>query len=262
MLDRRNSRNNSGNYRSDDLVSDHETSLYVFLQSLEWDAARSRCQTHPKEVRTWIRNVDSSGKTRWKLLPLHAALVFQAPSFVIECLLNEYPSAAKEQDDKGLLPLHLAFRHKKENDDKADRILGVLLDEYPKGVVTKDKFNRLPIDFAGEGMNFSIRFMKKYSNAYSKHQESKEIEAAEALNQARMDNLKTAHEEKVSAIEKEHQQALRHLKQELLEKQHSIRTQHDQEMDDLRDLLSREVASGQNVTKLERNLKVLEKTLE
>jgi len=54
---------------------------------------------------------ESNGKLRWRMLPLHAALMFQAPFGVVEALLEAHPAAAAAKDDQGMLPLHLALRN-------------------------------------------------------------------------------------------------------------------------------------------------------
>lgn len=250
-----------GDACTNELVCDDKnaTALYVLLASWYWDKARARAASHPDEVRTWVQKVDPViKKIRWKVLPLHAAMIFKAPLDVVECLLNEYPAAAKEKDDKGMLPLHVAFRHKAEGDESS---LATLVDDYPQGCAIKDNCNRFPIDFAADGTTFSVDFLKKYSAAFAKYHESKDMEATRAVSKAKMDKLKSSHRESISTMEKEHKQSLRHLKQELLQEQHSLRTQHEQEMDDLRDLLSREVVStSQNTTNVELKMNSLERS--
>jgi len=63
------------------------------------------------ESAVWIVRKEPSGKLRWRMLPLHAALIFQAPFAVVEGLLEVFPAAASQKDDQGMLPLHLAMRN-------------------------------------------------------------------------------------------------------------------------------------------------------
>ena len=256
MIDRESPRGDTNELVCDDK---NATALYVLLAAWHWDKVRARAASNPDEVRTWVQKVDPViRRIKWKVLPLHAAMIFKAPLVVVVCLLNEYPAAAKQKDDKGMLPLHLAFRHKAEGDES---ILTALLDEHPQACAIKDNCNRFPIDCASDGTTFSVGFLKKYSVAYSKYQESKEMEATKAMSKARMEKLKASHRESISTMDKEHKQSLRHLKQELLQGQHSLRSQHEQEMDDLRDLLSKEVVStSQNTTNVELKMKSLEKS--
>ena len=137
------------------------TVLYELLESSNWEKARSRCRSHPHEVRTWIVRRDTiSQKVRWKLLPLHAAVIFQSPTFVVSSLIDQYPEAVSRRDDQGMLPLHLAFRYKEDNED----LLELLLTQYPKGALMKDKRDRLPLEH-GRGSKFSAKLMKLYAEA-------------------------------------------------------------------------------------------------
>jgi hypothetical protein len=136
------------------------TTLYELLESSNWEKARARCRSHPEEVRTWIVRKDRSLKVRWKLLPLHAAIIFQSPNFIVSTLLEKYPSATSRRDDQGMLPLHLAFRHKQDDEE----LLEILLTQYPKAVHIKDKRDRIPIEHARDS-KFSVKVMKLYANA-------------------------------------------------------------------------------------------------
>ena len=65
-----------------------------------------------RQARVWIVKKEASGRLRWRMLPLHAALTFRnAPFAVVEGLLEAYPPAASAKDDQGMLPLHLALRN-------------------------------------------------------------------------------------------------------------------------------------------------------
>ena len=136
------------------------TSLYELLETSAWEKARLRCRTHPEEVRTWIVRKDKNHMTRWKLLPLHAAIIFQSPSFVVSTLLERYPAAAMRKDDQGMLPLHLAFRHKQEDED----LLELLLLEHPRAVHQRDRRDRIPLDHGRES-RFTAKLMRLYADA-------------------------------------------------------------------------------------------------
>lgn len=144
-------------------VCDYDTSatvLYELLESSTWERARARCRSHPEEVRTWIVRKDKSLAVRWKLLPLHAAIIFQSPNFLVSALLEQYPAAAARKDDQGMLPLHLAFRHKQEDED----LLELLLVKYPKAVMIKDRRDRVPLEHGRES-KFSAKLMRLYADA-------------------------------------------------------------------------------------------------
>ena len=136
------------------------TQLYELLESSSWERARSRCRAHPEEVRTWIVRKDKSNAVRWKLLPVHAAIIFQAPNFLVSALLEQYPQASARQDDQGMLPLHLAFRHKQEDEE----LLELLLNQNPKAVLLKDRRDRIPLEHGRES-KFSAKLMRLYADA-------------------------------------------------------------------------------------------------
>jgi len=244
-------------------LCDYDTSatvLYELLESSCWEKARSRCRSHPAEVRTWIVRKDKSLRVRWKLLPLHAAIIFQSPNFVVSALLEKYPGAASRKDDQGMLPLHLAFRHKHEDED----LLELLLVQYPKAVMIKDRRDRVPLEH-GRECKYSAKLMRMYADAtvagsralsmgkgddtYMNSLSSSQRTRLEAENDARMASLRAQYETEIKTLKvvdedrlktlrehhavtiKQMQNAADDVQQDMLEK-------HNEEMDELRRLLS------------------------
>jgi hypothetical protein len=89
---------------------------------------------------TWVVRKEVNGKLRWRLLPLHAAVIFGSPLKLVELLLLDYPHAAQCKDDRGMLPLHLAFRNEACWD-----IIEELLTVYPLAVFMTDRKGRTPL---------------------------------------------------------------------------------------------------------------------
>ena len=265
------------------------TALYELLESSEWEAARLRCRTHPKEVRTWIvRHDGKSSKVRWKLLPLHAAVIFQAPTSVVTTLLDQYPLAAAKRDDQGMLPLHLAFRHNQQQDEA---LLELLLEQYPKGVIIKDRRDRYPLDH-GKETQFSSHFMHIYANAHAMCQNSpkastgnnenddfnsdnaaviaKAVSSAAANEREKLiakydtqiQTLKSMYDERIDNMKQEHRAQLEEARRSAHEEERAHATRHTQELDELRDLLSQEVSNGQRVPELEHQVDSLKVSLE
>lgn len=81
----------------------------------------------------------------WKQLPIHAAIIYNAPAIIIQKLINLYPNALKCTDSKGNLPIHLAFRHVSN-----DAVLALLLQEYPEGMNVRESKGLLPTECATE----------------------------------------------------------------------------------------------------------------
>jgi hypothetical protein len=126
------------------------TDLYQAIEAMQWDfvlgmfsdnVSEVAAQSVNQQCATWVVRKESNGKLRWRLLPLHAACIFQAPSMVILLLLQEFPHSAAAKDDQGMLPLHLAFRQQPMN----FTVLEELMTAYPSGVTVKDRRGRTPL---------------------------------------------------------------------------------------------------------------------
>lgn len=76
---------------------------------------------------------------RWRMLPIHLAVLFCSPSDVIKTLLKAYPAGCSAKDDQGMLPLHLAFRS-----GCSEEIVLLLLGVYPEAIERVDNKGRLP----------------------------------------------------------------------------------------------------------------------
>ena len=123
---------------------DSPTVLYQAIEAKQWDYAiklfsQNLCEG---ESSTWILRKETNGKLRWRLLPLHAAIIFGSPVKLVECLLADYPEAAQCKDDRGMLPLHLAFR----NEGAASwEIIEELVSVFPQAIFVKDRKGRTPL---------------------------------------------------------------------------------------------------------------------
>jgi len=92
------------------------------------------------QSRTWIIRREKNGVLRWRMLPLHAALAFNAPFEVVLRLYHLYPGAVRCRNDQGMLPLHHCFKYGNE-----DKILELLLDVFPEALTVLDDKGRLPL---------------------------------------------------------------------------------------------------------------------
>ena len=129
------------------------TPLYLSIQSNDWSEVITRASTHPTEVLTFVSRYEVDDTTlRWKILPIHAAIIFNAPYQVVEALINVDNGimCVKEKDDQGKLPLHLCLRtnQKKRSDDERKnnvKVVRLLLDVYPESVSVLDGKGRTPL---------------------------------------------------------------------------------------------------------------------
>jgi hypothetical protein len=118
------------------------TVLYQAIEAKQWEYAISIFTKNKQDNQssTWVIRKESNGKLRWRLLPLHAAVIFGAPFKLVELLVADYPYAAQSKDDQGMLPLHLAFRNEAQFD-----VIDELLTAYPMAVFVSDRKGRTPL---------------------------------------------------------------------------------------------------------------------
>lgn len=119
------------------------TELYLSVQRKDWDSALDRAASCPHEASTWVSRKEADGKLRWRLLPLHAAIIFRAPEATISALLFAFSQGAACKDDQGMLPLHLAFRNGCD-----EEVIHLLLMAYPQSVDVQDRKGRTPMVLA------------------------------------------------------------------------------------------------------------------
>ena len=154
--------------QSDISVSVHEadydknpTKLFVLVNKKRWDEALTHLKNKPSESSVWIYKTHTdTNNIRWRLLPLHAALVFKAPDPLIQALIQANPSGAGEPDDRGLTPLHLAFRH-----SSSDLVLYLLLQAAPESITKRDPKGRVPIQLIETTSNKSYNSIESSENA-------------------------------------------------------------------------------------------------
>ena len=126
-----------------------------------------RARTFVDEVQRWIVKRDKqTNDIKWRILPLHASILFQAPKNVVKAIIQAYPQAVKEKDDKGMLPLHVAFLVAHLDTE----IVSALLDIYPEAVLEKDREGRAPISMlsirqSSSATSVPSETMKAYTKA-------------------------------------------------------------------------------------------------
>ncbi|KAG7366197.1 ankyrin repeat domain protein [Nitzschia inconspicua] len=118
------------------------TVLYQAIEAKQWEYALSIFAKNEQDDQssTWVVRKETNGKLRWRLLPLHAAVIFGSPLSLIELLLTDHPAAAQSKDDQGMLPLHLAFRNESQWD-----VIEELLTAYPAAAFISDRKGRTPL---------------------------------------------------------------------------------------------------------------------
>jgi ankyrin repeat protein len=83
--------------------------------------------TPNEQAKTFVINRNDKATMIWARLPLHRALISKAPLGVIRPLVDAYPKSVTVQDNRGMLPLHLAMYYGLD-----DRVVEFLLERAPK----------------------------------------------------------------------------------------------------------------------------------
>jgi len=154
------------------------TKLFMYLQQRAWAKALHHLQSNQNESSMWVyrkvktptpstdddANVVNSStalvvvpqeeedavvtpKYRWRLLPLHAAIVLGAPTEIIQAIISSYPNAARETDERGSLPVHLAAS-RLDVDPEGEKVVLQLFGVYPDSIDVQDRKGRTPPELA------------------------------------------------------------------------------------------------------------------
>jgi len=111
----------------------------------KWDTVLTLCNSKPETAKVWTtRQGLFEGIKDSNVLPLHEALVANAPYAIISALLAAYPDAvyAKESSYKRL-PLHCACRK-----NGILQVIELLLRSYADAALIADNLGRLPLHYA------------------------------------------------------------------------------------------------------------------
>lgn len=158
-----------------------------------------------QEASVWVVRKERDGRLRWRLLPLHAALIFNAPLSVIEALLKVFPAAATLKDDQGMLPLHLACRNTPLNFE----VLEELLTTNPAAVYVKDRKGRTPIQggLAATGMdkNPGLSVMELYTQIAAAGERQRWRTESEQQTSQKLQLLVNQHQEQIEKLKGEHE---------------------------------------------------------
>mmetsp|Transcript_46011 Transcript_46011/g.55797 ORF Transcript_46011/g.55797 Transcript_46011/m.55797 type:complete len:139 (-) Transcript_46011:184-600(-) len=98
------------------------------------------------------RKKDESHKTtttdnNWRLLPVHTSITYGAPLNLIRTLIASDPRSLTNRDDRGRVPLHLAFRRADEG------IISEILEVCPDSFYAKDHDGLMPIQYSSKTKN-------------------------------------------------------------------------------------------------------------
>ena len=161
-----------------------------------------------REAACWVVRKERDGRLRWRLLPLHAALIFNAPVTVVEILLRAFPAAATLKDDQGMLPLHLACRNAPVNFE----VLEELLTAYPAAVYVKDRKGRTPLQgglaATGSDKNPGLSAMELYTQIWAAGEKQRWKSEQEQHTSQKVQSLTAQHKKQMSELKDEHEREL------------------------------------------------------
>ena len=121
------------------------TELYQLIEDQEWVTAAQRAEYNPREAKIFIYRRDRRDPTKykWRMLPLHAAILMSAPISVIKALLTAFPKATQYPDDTGDYPIHLAVKK-----HVGEQILNLLLQAYPDSIEERNADGKTALEIA------------------------------------------------------------------------------------------------------------------
>jgi len=168
------------------------TPLYKRIENEDWPVVASFLDTGywpntffpdkltpSEQVKTWVTRFEKGGidddeeedeKIKWSQLPLHLAIVVDAPLGIVRRLVEHYPRGVQCTDDERMLPLHLALRQ-----GSPDEIVDFLLKVFPEAVNARGKNKRTAVECAMRGRRKArARIIQTFLDQ-SKSYETKEL---------------------------------------------------------------------------------------
>ena len=206
------------------------TVLYALVQKKLWKETIARAKKSPEEARAFICRREKDGRIRWRLLPLHAAIVFKAPEDVVETLLTAFPKAAEAKDDQGMLPLHLAFRN-----GASEVAVNLLLLACPQSVDIPDRKNRVPLTLAkaasSPNREIYIKALEKgpahYSITALSCARARIMTEQDAIFEGKLLKARTFHEYALSEVVSEGEKKQQELEETVAEKETELTKLHE-----------------------------------
>lgn len=196
------------------------TDLYSAIERKEWEHAVDiiHSESAEEQAATWVVRKEVNGKLRWRLLPLHAAVMFRCPLKLVEMLLADYPAAAQSKDDQGMLPLHLAFRN-----ESSWEIIEELMTAYPQAIFVSDRKARTPLDCgsrtpSGNGSVASSQYPENrafkavcsvldlYAQITSSEERRRSKDESKSMVEATISQLQDSQYDKVKSLKKDYRE--------------------------------------------------------
>ncbi len=141
------------------------TNLYLLIQQGDWDSVDHQAGHFPDEAKTFVSRHDATGLLKWRLLPIHCAILHDAPISTLETLLRAYKEGAQAKDDHDMLPMHLAIKK-----HVSPEVINLLLVSYPECVDVTNGHGMTPYQMAETSSSkhqaYYLRALKRGSPTY------------------------------------------------------------------------------------------------
>jgi ankyrin repeat protein len=113
--------------------------LPLCIEQRNWTEASNLLKRSPQEAKTLYAGTNN-------ILPLHAAIAFGAPYYLIEELVSIHPDALRKADHEGKLPIHYAAIFSSKSEQR--QVMSCMLKHNPESMWVKDAFERTAIELA------------------------------------------------------------------------------------------------------------------
>jgi ankyrin repeat protein len=122
---------------------ENPTELFQWINYGNYQSAAAHALEHPSEAKTWIvsrkRGKNGEHTVKWRYLPLHLACMKSNPSEdLLRALIYANPSAARERDYDGNLPIHYLLSEGCDH----NQIIEMLLRANPESIDKRDRKGR------------------------------------------------------------------------------------------------------------------------
>lgn len=216
---------------------------------------------------TWAVRYEENEDIRWRVLPIHAALIHGAPLQLIQDLIHFHPKATTCADDQGNMPIHLAFRYGSE-----EAIFNLVVETNPSALKLKNGKGRTPLQCGPPPSKVMALIAKQAAEEAVINVDTRiaNIIAEKDRTEAEADKIKTRvdnmmatlaakHEGELQNLDDKHKATIIELKEEVEDFQKESREAYEEKCKECEELLLEKEALELNTFALEKNALALEK---
>eukprot|EP00978_Attheya_sp_CCMP212_P034389 scaffold143857_cov52-Attheya_sp.AAC.5 len=217
-----------------------------------------------KATRTWAYRKEFNGDIRWRVLPIHAALLHDAPEELIQLIMQQYSEGMTCTDDLGNLPIHLAF-----TSGYSEEILGRMIEAHPNCLHIQNSKHRTPLECAKycQRPNRGIVLMAKYAAETATVDVTAAMVEAKLAEKGKLKELHTEiaknatiHDEEKQKLMEQHKMTVRELNNHVTKFQQEAKRAYDVKSKQCEELIRENKILQREAFVLEKNLFVVERS--